>query len=84
MEYVCPLCNGLKMVDITCPQCQSNMEDRGKVMDLFDDYSPYIEIEGLKQIDGIQNDKQNHECPHIFVCSECGKDVMHIVKEWRK
>ncbi|HJV45697.1 MAG TPA: hypothetical protein VJ824_08205 [Bacillota bacterium] len=50
-------------------------------MDFFDDYSPYLEIDGMKKSDGILDDLKYHQCPHVFVCITCGERVTRLVEE---
>ncbi|WP_085992951.1 hypothetical protein [Oceanobacillus senegalensis] len=68
---LCPLCNGIEMVMISCPNCQSNMDDHGKVMDYFDDYSAYLDIDMVKMVDGDTKSLENHQCLHYFYCTNC-------------
>lgn len=79
--YVCPLCNQFEQRDYECPDCHFLMEDRGRVMDYFDDYSAYLDIEGMKLFDGIPDDQQNHECPHLFFCPRCMKQSIYLIHE---
>lgn len=57
------------------------MDDGGRLMDFFDDYSPYLEIDGMKKSDGILDDLKYHQCPHVFVCITCGERVTRLVEE---
>ena len=41
---LCPLCNGLKHIQLYCPECNSEMDDKGKVMDYDDEYSAYEDL----------------------------------------
>ncbi|WP_078552591.1 hypothetical protein [Bacillus alkalicellulosilyticus] len=80
-QGICPICNGLESVNLLCESCQGPVEDRGRLMDLFDDYSPYLDIEGMKMINGIPDDQKLHECTHVLVCPTCGTEQLYIVKE---
>jgi DNA-directed RNA polymerase subunit RPC12/RpoP len=79
--FVCPLCNQIEQQQYICPNCQKEMEDEGRVMDYFDDYSAYLDIEGMKLFNGYPTDQKNHECPHVFSCFNCSKEVVHLIKE---
>lgn len=81
MAYICPLCNGMQFDQVHCPTCQGDMQDSGRYMDFFDDYSPYLEIDGMKKADGISNDLENHQCPHVFECTLCRSQQMQIINE---
>lgn len=70
--YVCPLCNGLKTFETNCPSCSNEMQDKGRVVDYLDDYSPYLEDEGLKAVDGVKDSRESHLCIHLTHCENCG------------
>lgn len=78
---VCPLCNGLRKIHEACPNCNKEMEDTGKVMDYYDDYSAYLDINTLKKVDGFPNSIKNGECPHLLSCPSCGHDEVVLIKE---
>lgn len=83
MAFICPLCNGMEMESYgkDCPFCQERMTDSGRLMDYFDDYSAYLEIDGMKMEDGIGNDAKEHHCPHLFSCPICGHDDKQMISE---
>ncbi|MBP1930614.1 hypothetical protein [Ammoniphilus resinae] len=81
MTYVCPLCNCLTASSPNCPKCSQPMVDQGRLMDTFDDYSPYLDIEGMKKADGYPEDSYDHQCPHIFLCLSCGEQVTQLIDE---
>ncbi|MGI6704339.1 MAG: hypothetical protein ACOX42_10070 [Clostridia bacterium] len=70
MEYLCPLCNGLESKTIPCGGCGGTMEDKGAIQEYFDDYSPYLDLEITRKLDGVPRD----QCLHIFRCDRCGMD----------
>jgi hypothetical protein len=82
--YVCPLCNGLTVVEKTCEVCNGKMFDRGRVVDYFDDYSPYWEDEDAKLVDGLLQSKENHLCLHVFHCLTCDKETQITIQEQLK
>jgi hypothetical protein len=79
---MCPLCNQFNFVEYRCPNCLGTMEDQGRVIDFFDDYSPYLDIDGMKLADGFPDDLNNHQCPHTFYCSHCNESKLLLVQEW--
>lgn len=79
--YICPLCNQLHEKINKCPNCQNEMEDKGRLMDLFDDYSAYLDIEGMKLFDGYQSDCVHHQCPHVFSCRSCTIEIVDLIQE---
>jgi hypothetical protein len=70
LEYICPLCNGLKDIgEITCPKCGAQMEDKGALANYSGPYSPYEKQTLL----GHENNHSN-TCIHLFSCSNCDRD----------
>ncbi|MCA1039343.1 hypothetical protein LCM00_07545 [Bacillus infantis] len=78
---VCPACNGLENISKSCPKCGNGMDDSGKIMDFYDDYSAYMPADQLKLEDGYPDDYKNKECPHLLSCPNCGDDEVAFVKE---
>ncbi|KRF55239.1 hypothetical protein ASG99_10980 [Bacillus sp. Soil768D1] len=78
---LCPLCNGLRKIHVNCPECGSDLDDKGKFMDFADSYSAYMDIDTLKQNDGYPQSLQKGQCPHIMNCSKCGHDEVVLVQE---
>jgi len=72
MEYICPLCNGLKEYDKRCKRCSTIMKDGGRVQDYYDDYSPYLSY----NVTDVMDDEPANICQHIFTCPECRYDEM--------
>ncbi len=67
---VCPLCNGLMQVTLTCPRCKGTLSDTGALTNYFDPYSPYLDDTILNQNDGVGS----NECLHLFTCPKCHHD----------
>lgn len=78
---ICPLCNGFNNASFSCAQCGNSLEDSGRIIDYFDDYSAYMQIDDMKKIDGIQTTFQNKECAHLFYCINCHNQEIKIIKE---
>jgi hypothetical protein len=57
------------------------MEDEGKIMDYYDDYSPYMEIDLMKREDGYPETFIHHECPHLYRCPNCLREDVIFIKE---
>ncbi len=68
MEYVCPLCNGLKDIEILCELCGKPMKDKGPIVNFLDEYSPYLSNDITQVVDGAKH----NNCTHVFKCSACG------------
>lgn len=80
MEFICPVCNGFEQLVARCTVCGETVEDLGRMMDYYDDYSAYMSIDQMKLEDGLL-DYRNHLCPHYIVCSSCGKEAIVMIKE---
>jgi hypothetical protein len=78
---ICPLCNGLRNVAVHCSHCQKQMVDQGKITDYFDDYSPYMDIDMMKLVDGYPKTLIRHECVHLFYCLHCRQEEVRFIKE---
>lgn len=78
--YTCPVCNGFTTILQSCPNCHHLLQDQGRFMDFFGDYSPYQEIELSKRSDGWI-DLKNHLCPHQLYCSHCGHMETKVIPE---
>ncbi|MGC4378039.1 hypothetical protein WD019_13985 [Fictibacillus sp. Mic-4] len=79
---LCPVCNQLHTIPFYCPDCGNEAEDQGKLSDYYDDYSPYIDIDGLKLENGFPADHENHQCPHLYYCSTCRQELVNFISEW--
>lgn len=79
--FICPLCNGFDTKNVTCPTCHQTLHDSGKVSDYFDDYSAYMDIDGLKMENGFPDDLKEHICLHLFSCTSCGYDQIVQIDE---
>ncbi len=79
--YLCPLCNGFEQKTIQCSNCQTIMEDKGKVTDYFDDYSAYMDIDIMKMYDGHATSLEEHLCLHYFYCPACQNQETNTIQE---
>lgn len=75
---ICPLCNGLTEIKLTCPKCGCTMKDGGFMEGYFGPYSPYLDESILDQVDGVSESK----CLHLFYCSSCGYDQSYAINRW--
>jgi len=80
MSYMCPVCNGLTSLSSHCPNCYHQLDDFGRLDAMWGPYSPYSEIDHLKQSNGF-NDYEQHKCIHVGVCPSCGSDQLIFVDE---
>ncbi len=79
--YICPLCNGFEAPQYTCSSCGHLLTDGGRIIDYFDDYSAYMEIDGMKKIDGFENTLSQHQCAHLFYCDICTNSEVKMIQE---
>lgn len=78
---ICPNCNGFETAKFQCPNCGATMDDSGRIMDFYDDYSPYMEIDELKLEDGYPNTFSKNQCPHLMSCLHCGRNEIKFIQE---
>ncbi|WP_227937882.1 hypothetical protein [Alkalihalobacillus deserti] len=78
---MCPICNGMNSLGLTCDTCQQELIDYGKVMDYYGDYEAYMPIDLNKYSNGILNDLKDELCPHYIICNKCGNTTVYLVKE---
>ncbi|UOQ43532.1 hypothetical protein MUN89_16670 [Halobacillus salinarum] len=62
-----------------CPGCEGEMGDQGRVVDLLDEYSPYLDQNWTDLVDGDPDSSLNGKCLHLFVCQDC--KLAMIIKE---
>jgi recombinational DNA repair protein RecR len=79
--WICPLCNGFETIKKSCSVCSNMLEDKGRIIDFFDDYSAYMEIDDMKKIDGYEHTLSNHECGHVLYCQNCNREQITFIKE---
>jgi len=70
----------LEKLESVCSKCGNQVEDKGRVMDYYDDYSAYMPIDQMKFEDGYQ-DLSAHLCPHLVQCQQCGQEEVLFIKE---
>ncbi len=78
---ICPICNGLREMYLLCKHCGEQMLDSGRLIDYFDDYSPYMEIDLMKMEDGFPDTNSGQKCPHLYTCPSCHNDDVIFIKE---
>lgn len=69
MEVVCPICNGLQSMVISCPGCHTLMVDGGILEDYFGPYSPYSEHAD------DEGSSLGEQCVHLLYCPQCHYDT---------
>lgn len=57
------------------------MLESGRIMDFYDNYSPYMEIDIMKMEDNYPDTKSGDKCPHLYSCPNCHQDEVILIKE---
>jgi hypothetical protein len=57
------------------------MIESGRLMDFYDDYSPYMEIDLMSLEDGYADTNSDQKCPHLYRCPTCYKDEVIFIIE---
>jgi hypothetical protein len=73
LSYICPVCNGMQVLDAECPICAHKASDCGRFDDFLGPYSPYREIDDIAMSNGFR-DVSNHLCIHLVNCPVCAHD----------
>lgn len=81
MGGICPVCNGMENIYVSCKRCGYPLVDLGRYMDYFDQYSAYVEIDDKKKTDGIVNDYKMWKCPHLLYCPHCFAQNIMLINE---
>ena len=81
MMGICPVCNGFKKLELNCPKCGAAINDKGRLMDYFDDYSAYMPIDQMKLEDGYKEDFKKGQCPHFLKCDQCSYEETYFIQE---
>ncbi|GAA5416720.1 hypothetical protein Pryu01_01758 [Paraliobacillus ryukyuensis] len=79
--YICLACNGIEEKEKSCVNCGSAMVDMGKIADQFDDYTPYMDDEHIKQVDGDPHSLEQHSCLHLYQCPNCENEQQIALQE---
>ncbi|WP_117170811.1 hypothetical protein [Paraliobacillus sediminis] len=79
--YMCPICNGFAKVNTICPSCNTEMDEKGRLIEQLGDYAPYLDNEGMKLFDGDSTSKTNHTCVHVFTCPTCEIEQVKSIEE---
>ncbi|NLZ38632.1 MAG: hypothetical protein GX893_03380 [Firmicutes bacterium] len=67
---ICPYCNGLYELKISCPNCGSCLEDCGALQEMLGPYAPYEENSLLMG---------NDFCIHQLYCHQCQTILQYSV-----
>jgi hypothetical protein len=79
-DAICPVCNGLYLLQAACPACGETAEDYGRLGDYYGPYSPYRPIDDVRMTNGFP-DVRERECLHSAYCDRCVQSFVVSVKE---
>lgn len=75
---LCPVCNGMILLETSCPNCGARAEDEGRPEDWTGPYAPYEltprAVSGMESEDSL--------CPHLAQCPACGLEFLIRVEVW--
>lgn len=74
MNFLCPICNGLKKLEKNCVLCNKALKDLGRIEDYYSPYSPYEELD---QIPCLQ--ESSLYCIHFLKCKNCNFVKKHYI-----
>ncbi|GGF96894.1 hypothetical protein [Paenibacillus abyssi] len=78
---LCPVCNGIRTLEVECSLCGVTMSDSGRIHDFTGPYAPYQPIEDeVVPISASGGDAII--CTHIANCPVCEKRVEVSVTQW--
>lgn len=80
MQQVCPVCNGMAVLLVQCPECGKPLEDQGHVSDFYGPYGPYEE-DMWPRLTGMAGRTASLRCIHFLFCSNCGRGTRRSVKK---
>jgi len=75
---ICPICNALIPLEVSCPNCGAPAEDEGRSSDWSGPYSPYepelVALESAASEAG--------SCQHSARCPECNRIFQVNIPGW--
>lgn len=70
---LCPVCNGIRVLNAICPVCEACLIDDGRVLDQTDPYTPYLPLnDNTGHLSASRGDEC---CEHSCHCGNCGLEV---------
>lgn len=80
MNHICPVCNGLVILEEYCPNCREIIAETTTARENLEPYAPY-EFQHTEAFSGISSDSINTEndlsesimndCIHKVICPNC-------------
>ncbi|WP_373230244.1 hypothetical protein [Cohnella sp.] len=76
---ICPVCNALSLLAVSCPKCGSAAEDEGRWSDWVGPYSPY---EPAIAAAAMTETADETICQHSVHCTSCQLQFTVDVPGW--
>ncbi|RED57161.1 hypothetical protein DFP95_11175 [Cohnella lupini] len=77
---ICPICNALSPLEISCPDCGSAAEDEGRWSDWSGPYAPYEPAQLSAQ--GTLEIAIEVICQHAVRCIDCHRPFTADITAW--
>ncbi|TFE24235.1 hypothetical protein [Cohnella luojiensis] len=77
---ICPVCNALSPLEVSCPQCGSAAEDEGRWSDWSGPYSPYEPT--LFAMENAFPSTAETVCQHAVRCVDCQHPFTADISAW--
>lgn len=74
---LCPVCNGIRLLNVPCPKCRCDADDCGRIADWSGPYAPYSPVSQEPFFN-----RTEIYCEHIVYCSGCNRSYEVSVAEW--
>lgn len=78
---ICPVCNALNPLEVSCPNCGSAAEDEGRWNDWSGPYSPYEPFLPISNAATTAISDQT-ACQHSVRCSACHFSFTVEITAW--
>jgi len=75
---ICPVCNALSPLEISCPNCGSATEDEGRASDWSGPYSPYEP----ELVSFGEPPAERSTCQHVVRCVGCQHEFPVEIVAW--
>lgn len=74
---ICPVCNALSLLAVSCPHCGTASEDEGRWSDWSGPYSPYE-----MSSEAVLGSEADFVCKHAVRCPQCQLSFTADVHGW--
>jgi hypothetical protein len=77
---ICPVCNALSLLAVSCPQCGAAAEDEGRWSDWSGPYAPYVP--NLSSEADVIDAEADLICRHAVRCAQCQLSFTAEITAW--